>query len=556
MNPLATEVLHAVLQTADDPASLAIGLYDSLLAWSMRCTGAEEGGVLSIAENGNSMRIERWAGEGVDVKSRILPLTRPPQSICGRCVLRAQPLVVPDVRNDPLFVPRSDSAILSELVVPVCSGDKVIGLVNLESNRLSTFTENHADLVFQFTREIAPVWKLVATAMREQRHVELLKSLQGVSESLLTEDPETTLERILGEALRLTDSVLGGVCLLSTDKEALAVGPAKGLKPGLDKKPMILRGTGFAWRSITERRSQNVPDIREHRPIYHDLSEGHIRSLLCVPMCVGNEPVGTLNVESTELNHFSLVDEEILIAFAYQAAIAVKMLDQRNRFAAADALAALGSLSGNLTHTINNSVGGIRVLSKMLAHRLERSSTDLQGMAEEIHEAATQTLRVVEHYEEMFSLEENPLDTSNLIIGLLSELQKPPAITIRVDLCEPTATVLASPNAFCEIVKELVRNAIKALVDSGSITITTSQNEFHVLISVSDDGSPIPEERRRRLFEKGFSVRSQSVGTGFGLWWIQRYMCKLGGEVRYSPRTTTGNTFQLLFPKINKPHAH
>ncbi|MGA3285602.1 MAG: GAF domain-containing sensor histidine kinase [Verrucomicrobiota bacterium] len=531
MDALAIEALRAALLVIEDQPDEK-RFYEALLRWSLHTTGAEEGGVLSVAENRNTMRIESWVGKGVELKSRILPLKGYPPSICARCVQSAKPILISDVRSDASFLAKSDSPIRSQLTVPVCHRGKVIGLLNLESTRPDYFTQEHKDTMLRFANEAGPFWKLATISLREHRLEELLKSLQRVSESLLKENPEKTLEMLLDEALRLTDSVLGGVCLLSTDKDVLVVHPAKGLKAAITGKPQIPRGSGFTWLSITEGtkgKSQNIPDVREHPDLYHDLSEGQIRSLLCVPMFEGLEPVGVLNMESNELNHFSLLDEEMLLTFAYQAAIAVKMLSHRERFAAADALAALGSLSGNLTHTINNTVGGIRVLSKMLARKLEMTSPELHGMAEEIHTAATQTLGVVEHYEEMFSLEEKLADTSNLIKSVVAEIHTPPGITVKVNLCKPNPIVLVSQNAFCEIVRELVRNAVKALGNTGCIVVQTWQNDFHVFVSVSDDGCPIPEERAAQLFEKGHSVRSNAVGAGFGLWWIKTYMCKLSG---------------------------
>lgn len=333
MDALALQALEFALQAAESIPAFENRLYDSLLKWAMTTTGADEGGVLSVAENRANMRIEKWVGKGVEQKSRILSMALPPTTICARCAQTSQPQLIPDVRKDKLFLARSDTPIVSELAIPMRCGEEVIGVLNLESIKHDFFTEAQAALVQNFADEVAPLLKLATTALREQRLRKLLKSLETVSKSLLIEAPEITLERVLNETLLLTGATLGGVCLLSPDKDVLVVGPAKGLKPGLEGKPEIPKGKGFCWLSIEEEATQNIPNVLEHKNAFHDLSTGEIRSLLCAPLFVGEEPVGALNVESDEINHFSLLDEEILSLFTFQAGLAVKLLTQRERFA-------------------------------------------------------------------------------------------------------------------------------------------------------------------------------------------------------------------------------
>jgi len=298
-------------------------LYRIVLDWALDLTGAGEGGVLSVSEDAKSMRIEEYSGKGVGVKSRILPLTDPPRSICARAALSRQPQNVPDVCRDPCFHSVSDSPIRSLLAVPVVVQGTVRGVLNLESTRVGHFTGAHLDALRDFSGEVAPFWSFVEAAVRGYRRKELLGSLLNISASQLADppDPRATLDMILAEALHLTRSDLGGVCLLSFDRDALIVGPATGLAPGVGEAPRIPKSHGFTWRSVVTGTPQNVPNVAEHPDVFHDLSGGGVQSLLCAPMFIGGEAVGVLNMESRELNHFSLLDAEILSAFAYQAGI-------------------------------------------------------------------------------------------------------------------------------------------------------------------------------------------------------------------------------------------
>jgi signal transduction histidine kinase len=551
-----TDALRTAFLALGPSADADRRFYRIVLDWALALAGTDEGGVLTVSGDGRSMRIEEWCGKGVALKSRILQITDPPESICARAVLARDLQNVPQVRDDPQYYPVSESPIQSLLAVPVVFQGAGIGVVNLESTEIGHFTDAHARTFRQLAEEIAPFWGLVQTAVREFRHRELLDSLRRVSKSHLGDppDPRRTLDMIFSEALRLTRSDLGGVCLLSLEKDALIVDPAVGLRPNDEKASRVPKGHGFTWRSISTGKSQNIPDVTQHPDVFHDLSSGEIRSMLCAPMFLGREPIGVLNVESTELNHFSLLDEEILSAFANQAALAASTLQLRERFAAADAMAGLGSWSGNLTHRLNNTVGGIRVLSELLSQRLAASFPDLKDISDQINSAAKEALAVVEHYEGISAIEEKQVSVADVVTATLSDIRRPPKIDLQKDLCEPSPIIRVNEHALKEIIRELVRNAVKSLGTVGHIWVTLRHTDYHVLIEVSDDGERIPPEKASHIFRKGYSSRSGASGTGFGLWMITTFMKKCGGEVRLVNHEPSGNTFQLFFPLQNEQH--
>ncbi|MDX8153413.1 ATP-binding protein [Patulibacter brassicae] len=63
----------------------------------------------------------------------------------------------------------------------------------------------------------------------------------------------------------------------------------------------------------------------------------------------------------------------------------------------------------------------------------------------------------------------------------------------------------------------LIDNAIQALGESGTITISTRRDGPCVLVDVSDDGPGMPPEVRERVFESFFTTKDVGQGTGLGL---------------------------------------
>jgi L-methionine (R)-S-oxide reductase len=69
------------------------------------------------------------------------------QGLAGAAVESKQAIMVADVHKDPRYLPTFGST-QSEIVVPVVTeSDKVVGLIDVESERLNAFTENDRDFL-------------------------------------------------------------------------------------------------------------------------------------------------------------------------------------------------------------------------------------------------------------------------------------------------------------------------------------------------------------------------------------------------------------------------
>jgi signal transduction histidine kinase len=63
----------------------------------------------------------------------------------------------------------------------------------------------------------------------------------------------------------------------------------------------------------------------------------------------------------------------------------------------------------------------------------------------------------------------------------------------------------------------LLDNAIDALGDRGTITVTTCRNGDCAIVEVGDDGPGIPDAIRERVFDSFFTTKDVGAGTGLGL---------------------------------------
>jgi signal transduction histidine kinase len=63
----------------------------------------------------------------------------------------------------------------------------------------------------------------------------------------------------------------------------------------------------------------------------------------------------------------------------------------------------------------------------------------------------------------------------------------------------------------------LLDNAIGALGETGSIQITTRQDNGCIKVDIADDGPGIPVEARTHIFDPFFTTKAPGSGTGMGL---------------------------------------
>lgn len=67
------------------------------------------------------------------------------------------------------------------------------------------------------------------------------------------------------------------------------------------------------------------------------------------------------------------------------------------------------------------------------------------------------------------------------------------------------------------VIENLCKNAVDAMVGSGAITITISDQTQFVYIDITDTGKGIPKSKYKTVFEPGFTTKRRGWGLGLSL---------------------------------------
>jgi signal transduction histidine kinase len=119
---------------------------------------------------------------------------------------------------------------------------------------------------------------------------------------------------------------------------------------------------------------------------------------------------------------------------------------------------------------------------------------------------------------------------------------------IGVSLHAPEALpVHADREHLLRAVNNLLKNAVQSIPEGriGRIQVMLAREGPHVLLSVADNGSGIPDHVRDRIFTPSFTTKSSGMGLGLAM--VKRIAEQAGGSVRFSS-SLEGTTFVLELP--------
>jgi PAS domain S-box-containing protein len=104
------------------------------------------------------------------------------------------------------------------------------------------------------------------------------------------------------------------------------------------------------------------------------------------------------------------------------------------------------------------------------------------------------------------------------------------------------------PGQLNQVFMNLLSNAVDAIDDKGTITISTSLSDGLIRISIKDTGHGIPENIREKIFDPFFTTKGVGKGTGLGLSISQSIIEKHKGTITYKSEPGKGTEFTIVLP--------
>lgn len=249
------------------------------------------------------------------------------------------------------------------LLVPLMSKGQVVGLVELgDRARPRRFSEEEKALARSLALQAAIAIENAKLYRDAQQRLHETETLYRYTRELGgTLDIETLGARALEAVGRLTDFDFGEVCLVRESDHALVPLVFRGtLDHALDSY-IVPAGVGILGWVTEHGRTVRLGDVTRD-PRYVPFSD-HIMSELCLPLRVGAQTIGALNLEAKAPNAFDAHAEQLLTVYAQQLAIAIenaRLYAQTKRDAELKAV-----LLRELSHRVKNNLAAITSLLYM-----------------------------------------------------------------------------------------------------------------------------------------------------------------------------------------------
>jgi signal transduction histidine kinase len=182
------------------------------------------------------------------------------------------------------------------------------------------------------------------------------------------------------------------------------------------------------------------------------------------------------------------------------------------------------------------------------------ASLTARGLASEIAESTDRMGKLVKAIKAYAFMDRGELVETDIHEGLettlvvLSYKVKHTTIEVKRDYDRTLPKLTLRGSELNQVWTNLLANAIEALGESGTITITTVRDGVCARVDITDDGPGIPEAIRDRVFDPFFTTKDVGEGTGLGLDTARRIVTdRLGGSIEFDSRPGR-TTFHVWLP--------
>jgi signal transduction histidine kinase len=287
------------------------------------------------------------------------------------------------------------------------------------------------------------------------------------------------------------------------------------------------------WAHALREVVEHGRNLRFDQVLFRDNEQRErLLNLQCIPL---TDP------QDGQVNGGTLVIEDITATVSLE-----------KRLAVSERMAAVGKLAARIAHELNNPLDGILRYLSLAGRAVETGMTD--KLTDYLARARSGLLRMTEIVRELVEFSRSAHTTFddagiNAIVEESVKVMSDKAVQGNVSIvCTLSETLPAvrGTNLF-QVFCNLIKNAIDAMPNGGTLTVGTRIAGREVLIRFEDTGIGLPEEMDR-IFEPFFTTKPPGKGTGLGLAVCKDIIEKYNGRIVPEPRPEGGAIFTVRIP--------
>jgi sigma-B regulation protein RsbU (phosphoserine phosphatase) len=243
------------------------------------------------------------------------------RGITGQAALERHAIRVEDVTKIDNYINAND-AVRSELAVPLVVKNRVIGVLDLQSEVPGFFTPDHQRLLELTGSRVAIAIENARLYTRVSRQAQTLTVLHEISQEISSIlDPDDLLERIGTVLKRVIDFQMFTILLWNDRTERLEHRFSTRYGERVTRGRIVALGQGVIGTAASDRAPVLASDVRKDPRYLNDNPE--TRSELSVPLIYKGKVIGVIDLEHTRVNYYNEDHQRTLTTLAAQISVSV-----------------------------------------------------------------------------------------------------------------------------------------------------------------------------------------------------------------------------------------
>ncbi|MHA1829551.1 MAG: two-component system sensor histidine kinase NtrB [Candidatus Heimdallarchaeaceae archaeon] len=226
-----------------------------------------------------------------------------------------------------------------------------------------------------------------------------------------------------------------------------------------------------------------------------------------------------------------------------------ELKDAQDKLIRKEKLIAIGLLASNISHELRNPLGVINNAVYFLQMKLKDADEKIKKYLDLIQKEVVRSndiITTILTYAKVKEPNRTERDLNKILEDVLKYVDVPDNISIEKQLDTNLPHVqLDEEQVFCAF-RNIITNALHAVVDNGKIMIKTSVVEDFAVVEITDNGVGIPEENLNKIFDPLFTTKAG--GTGLGLAIVKEIIDIHKGLIEVESEVSKKTTFTIRLP--------
>ena len=338
------------------------------------------------------------------------------QGLVGRAGATNATIFVADVATEPAWLPNPLlPQTRAEAAVPIAVGQRVLGVLDVQHNRLNALQQQDLDLLQGIANQVAVALRNAQLFSQVQaQSQELLLINRVVSAVAASLDLQQSLQIIATELAHALNVEQIGIALLDPDGHSLTVVAEHLGQTGVTSAlgfVIPVEGNSLTEQVLATREPVIAPDAQHNpltAPVHDIMRQRQVQTLVILPMIAGDAVIGTVGIDSLQAEYvFSAGQLRLAETIIFQAAAAVQnaRLFEQTQAALAETqqrsreLALINEVVAAVAASLDLQAG-LNTVCRRLAEAVDVQQVRIALLNED----STQLTIVAEHYDSAHSV--------------------------------------------------------------------------------------------------------------------------------------------------------